>query len=123
MKITDQIKSFEDACKMHPPTPEQQKALDSGYEPAITTTQLDIIAKALKTNPDTGEVSKLDLKSGKARWFPVFNVMNGFSFFRSFGSDTGTSVGSRHEFETEELSDYFGTQFLEIHKAHKTIQQ
>ena len=113
-KITDRIKSYEDACDEstgplpYPcPKNDRQEAVNAFY-------MLDVIAKKLLD----GVV--LDwANDNQSKWYPVFDRYSsgaGFQFFDSLYVWTYTSAsgGARLCLDTKEKSDYFGTQFLGI---------
>lgn len=117
-KITDRIKSFEDACAeigedpiellpyKNPKTKRQFAANDA--------MRLDVIAEALRGDFEADWSNSIQRKW--RCWFE-HNGTTGFGFSGS-GCDysvTFTRVGSRLCMPTEELSNYFGTQFIEIH--------
>lgn len=56
------------------------------------------------------------------KWYPWFEYLAGSGFdFSNSDYDYGiaaTTVGSRLCFPTKELSDYFGKQFIELHREH-----
>lgn len=64
-------------------------------------------------------------KGNELKWFPVFRWVSGSGFvFTDSGyyfADAYSAVGSRLCFPTEEMSDYFGEQFILIHRIHMTI--
>ncbi len=117
-KITDRVKSFEDACELNGENAElllrTWKA--NGDEPHEIAYKMQTrIAKALQQG------WQADYSNGKQpKWYPWFvwdKVASGFRFSYSYyGCDrTYTAVGPRLCFPTEELADYFGKQFIEIH--------
>ena len=114
--IMEQITSFEDArahlnldLKIPFPNPSntREAAANAFYK-------LDIIAEALRDGV------KLDWSdSGQKKWFPWFEYTpSGFRFDVSYFADVATfsSGGSRLCYRTRELSDYAGTQFLELYR-------
>jgi hypothetical protein len=121
--IIDRIKTFEDALEAA--DEEDRKSyemsivgMDSPDELAYK--QLKLIAKVLRGNwlPDWSN-------SGEGKWWPFFKFSSGSGFDFSLSSyhydNTFTSVSSRLCFPTEELSSYFGRQFIEIHRNFLTI--
>jgi len=103
------VKSHADACKILKLDPKKVMSIHD---------QIDNIAKAM---------NKLDKfkasfkKEDQQKWRAFFYVnASGFRFGHSFcdRAYTASSVGSRLclYFRTEEISDYFGKQFLALHK-------
>ena len=125
MDIKDKVKSFEDACKVldiTPSVPVVTGIPEKYQKPLIANYQLMVIAEALNEGwtPDwsNGEWDK---------WYPWFNMDNTSSAGRfSFcGADylrSGSHVGSRLCFKSEELADYAGTQFLELYRELFVIE-
>ncbi len=117
-KVTDRIKTFEDACNeldIDAATVLPYKnPVNNRQEFANASVMLDIINEALS------EGVVLDWSNGKQeKWYPWFNNYSSGSGFRFCASDyswstTGTTGGARLCLPTKELSDYFGQQFLPI---------
>lgn len=117
--ITEQIKSYEDACKYNGKEPiNEQALLDLG----ITTKQiaglkLEEITLALNEGKPT------DIYNGKWRHYPYFYSYEGLSAF-AFAvsacaySDAGAGSGSRLSYHEESVSDYSGKQFLDLWKEY-----
>ena len=61
------------------------------------------------------------------KWYPWFRFSagSGFDFAGSgYGcANAGTDVGSRFCFFDEEIADYFGSQFIEIHRRRLTPKE
>ena len=125
MDIKDKVKSFEDACKVldiTPSVPVVTGIPEKYQKPLIANYQLMVIAEALNEGwtPDwsNGEWDK---------WYPWFNMDNSssagrFSFGGAGGQHSGSRVGSRLCFKSEELADYAGTQFLELYRELFVIE-
>ena len=125
MDIKDKVKSFEDACKVldiTPSVPVVTGIPEKYQKPLIANYQLMVIAEALNEGwtPDwsNGEWDK---------WYPWFNMDDSssagrFSFNGSGNRYSGSSVGSRLCFKSEELADYAGTQFLELYRELFVIE-
>jgi hypothetical protein len=118
-KITERVTSFEDACEESGFTPvEIYSSSDSKDEKAYK--KLKLIASLLREEwvPDWND-------GGQRKWFPVFKYSSGVGFdFSGSGyvcAGTGSAVGSRLCFPTEELADYFGKQFIDIHRELITL--
>ena len=122
--IKERIKTFDDVIRELGDDPEEFKnAISIMEEPdEIAYVKLKLIAKALNEGwtPDwsNGEWDK---------WYPWFNVNDSssagrFSFRGAVGRYSGSAVGSRLCFKSEELADYAGTQFLELYRELFVIE-
>lgn len=122
LKITDRVKSFPDACEITGITDELKlflniNSVDKNMRSTQAYVKLQIITKALNEDwlPDFSNPNEYKYYS----WFK-FDRSSGFRFDGSaYGVDNSTSdVGSRLclYFRTKEISDYFGKQFLALHK-------
>lgn len=116
-KITDRIKTFEDACDIlgldplksipySEPANDREKATNA-------YAKLDIIAEALNEGwkPDWSD-------SDQDKYNPYFTHRSGFGL-SCCGYDywhSGTTVGSRLCYSSRELAKYAGTQFEEIYR-------
>lgn len=117
-KITDRIKTYEDACKEIGETPINEKELLS-----LGMTQDEIVYRKLKTITkalNEGWIADV-CNSDISRWYPYFAPKGSPSSFAFDDSDYGSSdayagSGSRLCFKSEELSKYAGKQFLELWK-------
>lgn len=118
-KITDRIKTFEDACELLNIDSSIGK-LDSDSADIQAYKQLKIIVEALNEGwkPNWND-------SNERKWYPYFDMRtsSGFGFSHSdFGRWTSsTTVGSRLCFKSEELAEYAGKQFTEIYKQFLTL--
>lgn len=115
--ITDKIKSYEDACKLQDIDPSQ----DLPYMTPKNSKQiaLNAAAKLMTITMALNEGWRPDWNnSDQYKYWPWFNMKSGFGF--SFTDyvfwGTGTHVGSRLCFKSEELSDYAGRQFKNIYE-------
>jgi len=118
--VIDQIKTFSDAydnadrntraeydCQVH-------FALSKHI---VARLKLILIAKVLRGDwePDFSNTNQ-------QKWFPVFKFSSGSGFdFSGSHYDCGhtaTVVGSRLCFPNKQLADYFGKQFLPLHREH-----
>lgn len=115
------IKTFEDACQAIGLTytaPLVPGATEDMLKAIVVHHKLMIIAQALngdwKPNWNDGNEYK---------WYPWFNMKNGFSFNGSDGGYQHSYVGSRLCFRSEEIADYAGTQFLDLYKEYFTYQE
>jgi hypothetical protein len=118
-KITDRIKTFEDALEIFPPSPNIALLLDyDGLDPdmiaALNFVKAIIITRALNEGwePDWNN-------SNQSKWYPWF-YMNPpvfrFYYSRCGITVTSTAGGSRLCFKTSELAEYAAKQFLSIYK-------
>lgn len=118
--VIDRIKTFSDAydnadrntraeydCQVH-------FALSKHI---VARLKLILIAKVLRGDwePDFSN-------SNQQKWIPIFKFSAGsgfdFSYSHYYCAYANSDVGSRLCFPSEELSDYFGKQFIELHRAH-----
>lgn len=117
--ITEQIKSYEDACKYNGKEPMNEQALlNLGITPKqIAGLKLEEITLALNEGKST------DIYNGKWRHYPYFYSGKGSSAF-AFGvsccdrSSAAAGSGSRLSYHEESVSDYSGEQFLELWKEY-----
>lgn len=110
-KITDRVKTFEDACEVTGDDPiHSMFALGTSDE--IAYKKLKVIVKAL----NEGTVLSF-ANSNQKKWYPWFEYSgSGFRFFATaYASSLTTSTGSRLCFHSEELAKYAGTQFIELY--------
>lgn len=117
-KITDRVKTYEDACRELSMNPlDENKLMKLGLtKHDIAYQKLVTIAKSLNEGwvPDVCDNSVY-------RWYPLF-VTNGspssFAFGASVCDDAaaGAGSGSRLCFKNKELSEYCGKQFIELWK-------
>lgn len=119
-KITDRIKTYEDACEELGINPiNEVKLMELGLtKHDIAYQKLTTIIKALNEGwePDV-------CNSNACRWYPWFRP-NGspssFAFYYSLCEYSGADAGggSRLCLKSEELSNYCGKQFLALWKEH-----
>lgn len=113
-KITDRIKTFEDACEEINENPNDPN-FSTGTPDEIAFKKIKVIVKAL--NPKDWIT---DWDNGNQRkWYPWFYMNQ--PGFRFDGADfaysaAGTASGSRLCFFSEELATYAGKQFLDLYK-------
>lgn len=114
--ITDRIKTFEDACKETGIFPTELTVTGTGItddhmKGIAAFHKLTIIAKALN------EGWKPDWKnSSEYKYYPYFDMENGFVFVDFGCSRQRSLVGSRLCFKSSELATYAGKQFLDLYK-------
>jgi hypothetical protein len=116
-KITERVKTFQDACDALGIDPYSViKSDDSKDEAAYK--QLKIIASALNEGwmPDWNDANQ-------AKWYPYFK-MSGFGFWYTLcvSWNSYTIVGSRLCFKSSDLAEYAGKQFLHTYQDFLTLQ-
>jgi len=123
--IFEKVKTFEDAYALLPKSDYNIKDYDKIKNLVIADYIKDslkrvIIAKALNEGwiPNWSNTSE-------RKWFPYFSFGSGFGFSRSVYDDwrSVTDVGSRLCFKSEELSNYFGKQFIDLHESVLTFKE
>lgn len=116
-KITDRVKSFEDALAIVGAVPNVQILLDyNGQDRDMISAQafakLTIIARALNEGwtPDWSN-------SNEYKYYPwmEYSVGSGFSFGAYDFGHPSADVGSRLCFKSRELAEYAGKQFKDIY--------
>lgn len=110
-KITDRIKTFEDACAETGINPNDEN-FRIGTPDEIAYKKLKVIVKALNEGwfPNWN-------KSSEYKWRPWFYLDSpGFRFHDTYCGRTGSTVGSRLCFKSEELCEYAAKQFIDLHK-------
>lgn len=116
-KITDRVKSYQDACRETGETPIDECALR-----AAGLTDDDIAYRMLKTiNRALNQKWCANYSDGnQKKWFPYFDSLSssGFAFLDAYCRYSAPYAGSasRLSFETSELAAYAGTQFLDLYK-------
>lgn len=124
-KITDRVKTFEDACSILGIQPYdieanlQCEALPDDIKSIKAYAKLIIIARALNEGwtPDWSNSKQL-------KYTPWFEHKSGFGL-SSYDCDGWTSyayVGSRLCYKTAELARYAATQFADIYNDYLTLQ-
>lgn len=115
-KITDRIKTFEDACKHLGLSNEIFSPGDTKDE--IAYKKLKVIAKALNEGwqPDWTDGSQY-------KYYPWFDFSSGSGLaYRDFGiNDSGSTVGSRLCYKSRVLAIYAGKQFTDIYADFMTL--
>jgi len=121
--MKNQVKSFEEAYQLLDPI--AQKRYDETL--SVLNTPDEVAYKKLKLIAQVlrGDWVPYWSNTDQRKWFPIFewSAGSGIGFSDSdFGySDAVTTVGSRLCFPTQEMSDYFGRQFIEIHREMLTL--
>lgn len=124
VKITDRVKTLDDALKICPPTENMKILLDyNGTDEDMLAAkaflQLTLIAKALNEGwtPDWNN-------DDEYKYFPFFRLSGSGLVYYDFGyALTFTYVGSRLCFKSEELAEYAGKQFESIYKTYLTLNK
>jgi hypothetical protein len=126
-KITDRIKTFEDACAelgidldtSAVKSISVPQALTNDAASILAYSKLTIIARALNEGwvPDWKN-------SSQYKYYPWFkaNAGSGLSFCGYGCANAGTRVGSRLCFKTSELAEYAGKQFEGLYNEFLTIK-
>ncbi|HMM02007.1 MULTISPECIES: hypothetical protein [unclassified Dysgonomonas] len=119
LNITDQIRSYLDACKYNGKQPlSESKLLEAGVTPKqIAGIELEEITLALNEGKPT------DIYNGEPRYYPVFWTYEGPSGFafqdsRCAFTHAAAGSGSRHSYHDKAVSDYSGRQFTELWKEY-----
>lgn len=120
-KVTDRVKTYEDACEELGIQPlNESQLLKAGVTThEIITRKLETITEAL----NEGKV--IDVYSGEPRWYPYFYHNGCPSAFAFSDSGYGCSFaiaggGSRLTFVSQELSNYAGKQFIDLYRQFIT---
>lgn len=117
-KITDRVKTYEDACHELSTSPlDKNKLMELGLtKHDIAYQKLTTIVKALNEGwvPDVCD-------SSVYRWYPWFKTNGSPSSFAFLGSRCDYAIacagsGSRLCLKNEELSEYCGKQFIDLWK-------
>jgi len=116
-KITDRIKTYEDACAEIGEMPLDEKALKAiGFtDDEINYRKLKTIGKALNEGwvPDWTNTSE-------SKWQPYFKLSSGAFVFDGTCYNCSyayAGYGSRLCFKSDELATYAGKQFTDIYKG------
>lgn len=115
-KITDRIKTFEDACRE---TGDDPRLFVEGTKDEIAYKKLKVITAALNQEwtPDWNNLNQ-------PKWYPWFYMdAPGFRFYASYCTFTSAraGAGSRLRFASEELSNYAAKQFLHLYQDYMTV--
>lgn len=119
------IKTFEDACKalgLDPSKLPDVSALPEKHMNSIIAYfKLVIIAEALNQGwePDWSDEDECKYYP----WFWMDQPGSGFSYFGSDYSYSSSIVGSRLCFQTRELAEYAGKQFLELYQQYHLLNK
>ena len=126
-KITDKIKSFEDACKHLGLNPNDLPVVDmlpeKDRKSIIAYYKLTIITRALNEGwePDFSNWNEYKYYN----WFYVEENKDqrssGFRFSVAYYANTSTAIGSRLCFKNIELAKYAAEQFKELYREYLLI--
>jgi hypothetical protein len=123
MKITDRIKTFEDALKVCPPTDNVKILLDyNGVDADMLAAQafakLTLIGRAL----NEGWQPKWE-DTDQYKYYPYFKHQGGFGLADGdYGYGyTSAGVGSRLCFKNATLAEYAGKQFADIYNTFLSL--
>jgi hypothetical protein len=118
-KITDRVKTFEDACNIAGPLSDnislllKYNGIDKDMLAVQALAKLSIIARVLN------EGWTPDWNNGvQPKWYPYFKAAaSGFGFSAAdfVRWSTNTDCGSRLCFKSSELAEYAGKQFISIY--------
>lgn len=116
------IKTFEDACKVRGIDPNNLpdfSMIPEQHRQALTDHyKLVIIAEALNEGwkPDWNN-------DDEYKYYPWFDMENGFVFLVSDFSDPTSCVGSRLCYRSREIAEYAGKQFEGLYKSYFQLSQ
>lgn len=114
-KITDRVKSFEDACTIVGLQPtEITCAYDSADDQAYKKLKVVIAALNEGWTPDWNNTNQ-------PKYYPWFELQGGFRLGYVDFSFALSDVGSRLCFKSRELAAYAGKQFEELYKEFFTL--
>lgn len=123
-KITDRVKTFEDACQIASVSDNVRSLLnyngpDEDMKASQAHAKIVIIARALNEGwkPDWSNTNQV-------KYYPWFKYSPGSGFsYGDYGSDwTDSYVGSRLCFKSRELAKYAGKQFEQLYKDYFLIE-
>lgn len=117
-KVTDRIKTYEDACRELGFDPNDELSDDEMYQFGFTKDEIalrriKVITKALNEGwqPDWNNANQ-------KKWYPWFRMSSGGFVFDDAGYDNSSAragYASRLCFKTEELARYAGEQFAKLY--------
>lgn len=120
-KITERIKTFEDACGYLDINIDTFNATCKDLpDDEVAYRKIKMIAKSLNEGWEPNWEN-----SNEYKYYPWIKYVAGSGFSGScYGlSATGATVGSRLCYKSSELARYAATQFLELYKDYLLIQQ
>jgi hypothetical protein len=117
-KITDRVKTWEDACNVIGVDPDEiyTGEADADDKARSAFDKLMVIVKALNEGwkPDWTDEDEY-------KWYPWFDLSEGFAYYDVFYDYTASYVGSRLCFKSRELAEYAAKQFLSLYKDFMTL--
>lgn len=115
-KITDRIKTYEDACEELLENPINEiDMINNGFtSDEISYRKIKTITKALNEGwiPDWNNLNE-------KKWFPLFELSYSDFILETslyYCSDASAGNGSRLCFKSDELAEYAGRQFTDLYK-------
>jgi hypothetical protein len=127
MKEFNEVKTFEDACKVEKLDPKKVLPDFKAYpatdrKAMVAHAKLVIIARALNRLANNGKQYKPDWNNNQwDKYYPWFRMDGGSSGFRSHDYaywHSDSTVGSRLCFISREVADYAGKQFIKLYKEY-----
>ena len=122
-KITDRVKTFEDACAIEAPSPEltlllSYQGTDKDMIAARDWAKMNHVRKVLN---EKWEPSWSD--SSEPKYYPWFDMRSGsgLSCFGCGDDVSASDVGSRLCYKSSALARYAGTQFIDLYKSFMTL--
>lgn len=122
LKITDRVKTFENACEVLGIKPDDvtpKGGLAEDMQSTIAYCKLSVIVRALNEGWQPNWKDEDEYK-----WYPWFYMDDpdiGFVLYRVIYDAAISSVGSRLCFKNRELAEYAANQFLPEYKAFFTL--
>lgn len=117
-KITDRVKTFDDACDVLGIIPTAVYQEDDTKD-EIAYKQLKVIVQALNEGwkPNWADTNQ-------RKWYPYFQYKSGFGFSLTYYGrwHAVTVVGSRLCFKSSDLAEYAGKQFESIYNDFLNLQ-
>jgi len=120
--IIDRVKTFEEACSEKGVDPLDMLPYEdpkNKFHNAVNAfAKMTIITEVLNEGWTPDWENEREYK-----WAPYFRMKSGFGFSRTIcdSTRTGTAVGSRLCFKSQELADYAGKQFESVYKEYLTL--
>jgi|ERR1035437_1883286 hypothetical protein len=110
------VLTFEDACKklgISPTLPDVSNILPTYQKKQIAFHKLCVIAEVLNNGwePDWNNPSQY-------KYFPWFDLKEGFSYYAAIIYSTNTDVPSALCFEDTELAEFMGRYFIDLYKDY-----
>lgn len=122
-KITDRVKTIEDAIALYPVSDNLKTLLTyNGIDEIMIGAKANALLQLVVAVLNEGWTPNWD-DSQERKWEPWFYLDNpsGFRFDVASYVHTDSSVGSRLCFKTKELCEYAANQFLDLYKENFTL--